>query len=111
MSTVKKYDKLVRDRIPEIIEADGKTCVCRTLDDAAYLEKLDEKLREELHEYLESKAPEELADLLEVLRAVAVARCGSFEALEAVREEKAQARGGFDRRILLCEVREEETII
>ena len=47
-----EYNKLVRDRIPEIIEADGKTCVCETLSDENYLRLLDQKLNEELAEYL-----------------------------------------------------------
>lgn len=62
---VKKYHKLVRDRIPEIIESDGKQCVCEVLSSEEYLVLLDEKLQEELHEYEESKSLEELADLLE----------------------------------------------
>ena len=62
---VKNYHKLVRDRIPEIIKADGKTCVCETLSDEAYIRLLDQKLNEELAEYQESKSLEELADLLE----------------------------------------------
>ena len=63
MSTI-QYNKLVRDRIPEIIEASGKRCVCSTLSDEEYLARLDEKLNEELAEYQESKSMEELADLL-----------------------------------------------
>ena len=70
----KIYNKLVRDRIPEIIEADGKTCVTEILPDKQYLEMLDAKLNEELAEYQESKSLEELADLLEVIRAVVKAR-------------------------------------
>ena len=61
--SITKYDKLVRDLIPEIIEASGKRCVCSTLSDEEYLDKLDEKLNEELAEYQESKSMEELADL------------------------------------------------
>lgn len=70
----KTYHKLVRDRIPEIIEADGKTCVCETLSDENYISLLDQKLNEELTEYQESKSLEELADLLEVMQAVVKAR-------------------------------------
>ena len=81
------YHKLVRDRIPEIIEQDGKTCTCSVLDDEDYLKLLDEKLNEELAEYQESKSMEELADLLEVIRAVASARGSSPE------EEGGKARG------------------
>ena len=99
-----KYHKLVRDRIPEIIEASCKRCVCSTLSDEEYLVKLDEKLNEELAEYQESKSMEELADLLEVIRAVAVARGSSIEEVEATRRDKAAKRGGFVKKILLIEV-------
>ena len=103
MSTI-KYNKLVRDRIPEIIEASGKKCVCSTLSDEEYLAMLDAKLNEELAEYQESKSMEELADLLEVIRAVAAARGSSIEAVETIRREKAAKRGGFEKKILLTEV-------
>ena len=102
------YHKLVRDRIPEIIEESGRKCVCSVLSDGDYLEMLDEKLDEELAEYRESKSMEELADLLEVMRAVAAARGSSIEEVENIRREKAEKRGGFEKRILLKEVREEE---
>ena len=100
----KVYQKLVRDRIPEIIEADGKTCVMETLSDSRYLEMLDAKLAEELAEYQESKSLEELADLLEVMRAVVQARGWTWGQLEQVRQEKAMQRGGFEKKILLKEV-------
>lgn len=100
----KVYQKLVRDRIPEIIEADGKTCVTETLSDSRYLEMLDAKLAEELAEYRESKSLAELADLLEVMRAVVQARDWTWEQLEQVRQEKAVQRGGFEKKILLKEV-------
>jgi predicted house-cleaning noncanonical NTP pyrophosphatase (MazG superfamily) len=103
MSTI-QYNKLVRDRIPEIIEASGKRCVCSALSDEEYLAKLDEKLNEELAEYQESKSMEELADLLEVIRAVATARGSSIEEVEAIRRDKAAKRGGFEKKILLTEV-------
>lgn len=94
------HNKLVRDRIPEIIEASGRKCEWEVLSDEAYLARLDEKLREELAEYLEDKSMEELADLLEVLMAVAEMR-GSFAQVEAIRLEKKARRGGFEKRILL----------
>ena len=100
------YHKLVRDRIPEIIEKDGKSCVCSILSEEEYLTLLDEKLGEELAEYQESKSMEELADLMEVIRAVAVARGSSPEEVEEIRRRKAEKRGGFEKRILLEEVRE-----
>ena len=100
----KIYHKLVRDRIPDIIKADGKTCVTEILPDKQYLEMLDAKLSEELAEYQESKSLEELADLLEVIQAVVNARGWTWEQLEQVRADKATKRGGFEKRILLKEV-------
>lgn len=100
----KAYHKLVRDRIPEIIEADGKLSVCETLTDEDYIHLLDQKLNEELAEYQESKSLEELADLLEVVQAVVKARGWTLEELEKVRADKATKRGGFEKKILLKEV-------
>ena len=102
--SIKAYDKLVRDRIPEIIQADGKRYVVETLSDEGYLSLLDRKLDEELAEYQESKSLEELADLLEVVRAVVKTRGWTMEELEQVRAEKAAERGGFEKKILLKEV-------
>lgn len=99
-----KYHKLVRDRIPEIIEASGKACVTEILSDEDYLKMLDAKLDEELAEYHKDQNIEELADLLEVLQACAVARGYDIDQLEQVRAEKAQKRGGFEKKILLREV-------
>lgn len=99
-----KYYKLVRDRIPEIIEASGKTCVTEVLPDEEYLKMVDAKLDEELVEYHKDQNIEELADLLEVIYAAAIARGYSIEELERVRAEKAAKRGGFAKRILLKEV-------
>ena len=95
------YHKLVRDRIPEIIETAGKQCICSILSEEDYIRFLDQKLDEELKEYQESKSMEELADLLEVIRAVVLARGSSMEELEQIRIRKAENRGGFEKRILL----------
>ena len=103
-----KYHKLVRDKIPEIIESSGKTCTTAVLSSADYVAMLDEKLNEELAEYQESKSMEELADLLEVVRAVAIARGSSFDEIELIRKQKAEARGGFEKRLLLTEVQSKE---
>ena len=98
------YNKLVRDRIPEIIEASGKNCIVETLSEERYLEMLDAKLAEELAEYHKDQNIAELADLMEVLLAVVKARGYSREELEAVRLEKADKRGAFEKKILLKEV-------
>lgn len=98
------YNKLVRDKIPEIIQANHQTCVCEVLSDDAYLQKLDEKLNEECKEYQEDKSIEELADILEVLYAIASARGSSVKELEQMRLNKAAQRGGFQKKLLLKEV-------
>ena len=100
------YNKLVRDKIPEIIEASGKTCEMEILSDEEYIEMLDKKLDEELAEYHQEQNIEELADLLEVLYATAKARGYSIEKLEHVRVKKQKSRGGFDKKILLKSVME-----
>lgn len=105
LSTI-RYNKLVRDHIPEIITNSGRQCVCSTLSDDEYITMLDAKLNEELAEYQESKSMEELADLLEVIRAVAKARGSSIDEVEAIRRDKAAKRGGFEQKILLVEVRD-----
>lgn len=98
------YNKLVRDNIPEIIEADGKKCEVEILPDDGYLKALDAKLNEELAEYHKDQNIEELADLLEVIYACAEARGASKEELERVRAEKAKKRGGFAKKIFLKKV-------
>lgn len=101
---IKQYNKLVRDRIPEIIEAGGAACVTEVLSDEMYLRMLDAKLDEELAEYHEDPVLEELADLMEVIYAVAQARGYTPEELETVRREKACARGAFAQKLLLRQV-------
>ena len=100
------YNKLVRDRIPEIIEQSGKSCTTAVLSDEEYLKMIDAKLDEELAEYHKDKNIEELADLLEVIYAAAKARGYSLEELERVRAAKAEKRGAFDSKILLVDVKE-----
>lgn len=101
------YNKLVRDRIPEIIESSGKTCSTEILSPEEYLRMLDAKLDEELAEYHKDQTIEELADLLEVIHAAAIARGYTLVDLEQIRAEKAAKRGGFEKRILLKEVYED----
>ena len=101
------YNKLIRDRIPETIEQSGKRGTVRKLEDATYLTALNVKLDEELAEYHEAdeaRALEELADLLEVLRAITTARDFTLEQLESACAEKAAKRGGFAKKLWLEEV-------
>ncbi len=98
---MKVMNKLVRDKIPEIIEADGRTCKTHILSDEEYLSALEEKLNEEVAEYQKDKNLEEMADVLEVLQAICIARGYSLEELEALRKKKADERGGFSKKIFL----------
>jgi predicted house-cleaning noncanonical NTP pyrophosphatase (MazG superfamily) len=96
----KIYNKLVRDKIPEIIAADGARAVTRILDDKEYLQELIRKLGEEYDEFKEVVNVEELADLQEVILALADV-IASREELEAVRAQKATKRGVFKDKIFL----------
>ena len=98
---MKVYNKLVRDKIPEIIKADGKECKTRILSKDEYIAALETKLNEEVAEYQEDKNLEEMADVLEVLQAICLARGYSLDELEAMRIKKAKERGGFKDKIFL----------
>jgi predicted house-cleaning noncanonical NTP pyrophosphatase (MazG superfamily) len=105
------YNKLVRDRIPEIIKADGKSFTTRILEEEEYRQELRKKAYEELQEYMNAKddetALEELADLLEIMCALAECHGSSIERVEQIRAEKAAKRGGFKEKIFLVEVHDE----
>ena len=104
----KHHNKLVRDKIPEIIEKAGKKAYTHILSEEEYMTELDKKLNEECAEYQADKSIEELADMLEVMYAIAEARGWSVSELEAVRREKAEKRGAFERRIFLERVDDDE---
>lgn len=99
----KVFNKLVRDKIPEIIEANGESAEIEILDDQRFLQELHEKLFEEANEFVEEDSVEELADLMEVIYAIARLRGIDLEEVEKVRKEKAQKRGAFEKKIFLKE--------
>ncbi|CAG7633712.1 phosphoribosyl-ATP pyrophosphohydrolase [Paenibacillus allorhizosphaerae] len=106
---ITNYNKLIRDRIPEIIEAKGKRAVVRTLNEREYIEMLDKKLQEELDEYTSAEAVdqvEELADLVELVYAVLHSRGVSVEEFEKIRLKKKAERGGFEQKLYLIHVEE-----
>lgn len=105
----KIYNKLVRDLIPDIIEESGNECRTRILSNEEYLKMLDLKLDEELAEYHKDQNIEELADLLELIRAAAIARGYTIDELETTRAEKAKKRGGFEKKIFLIDVNKKTT--
>ncbi|WP_188207710.1 nucleoside triphosphate pyrophosphohydrolase [Alkalibacillus aidingensis] len=102
------HNKLIRDKIPEIIEATGKSFSTKKLSEEDYIKELRTKLSEEVNEYLNAKndneALEELADIVEVIHSLAKIHGNSFEKVEQLRVEKAHKRGVFDKRIFLKEV-------
>lgn len=92
---MKVYNKLVRDKIPQIIEQDGRKAVTHILSKEEYLAALEVKLNEEVAEYQEDNSIDEMADVLEVLQAICVARGYTLDQLEEKRKVKAIERGGF----------------
>lgn len=100
----KGYNKLVRDKIPEIIRASGQEPKTRILDKAEYLEALIEKLGEEYEEFKIDRNVDELADIQEVILALADAMNISHSQLAKAYSKKALERGAFKKRIFLEEV-------
>ena len=98
---VHTHNKLVRDRIPDIIRQSGKTCHTVILDDEAYARCLRDKLQEETQEFLDSRDVEELADIMEVVYALAAHKGYSVQQLEELRARKTAERGGFADRVFL----------
>jgi len=99
-----KHNKLVRDRIPEIIKQ-KEVPITHIADDKEYWQKLKEKLQEEVDEFIEDNNEEELADILEVVYAICDFKKIDKEKLEILREKKAEERGRFKDKIILDETR------
>jgi diadenosine tetraphosphate (Ap4A) HIT family hydrolase/predicted house-cleaning noncanonical NTP pyrophosphatase (MazG superfamily) len=98
------YEKLVRDKIPEIIKSKGENPVTHIADDKEYRKMIREKLMEEVNEYLESGHKKELSDILEVIYAICDFEQIDFKQIEAFQKDKKQERGGFADRIILDRV-------
>lgn len=101
---MKEYNKLVRDFIPQVIEADGKKCEVERVEPKQVQILLEEKMLEEFNEYLEDKNLEELADMMEVIFGLAHQLGFTEEDLMRKRAEKLEARGGFKEGIVLKKV-------
>ena len=102
MGTI-KYNKAIRDKIPEIIAESGKKCNTKQLDDESFLAELEKKLSEEVNEYTESKDVEELADLLEVIYRISELRGVNSDKLDKIRKDKTEKRGKFDSNLFLID--------
>ncbi len=101
---MKIYNKLVRDRIPEIILKDNELPSTRILNDEEYIQELNKKLQEEVNEYLEAENIEEMVDILEVIRAILDYKGVTYEEIEEKRIKKATKRGAFKEKIYLEKV-------
>lgn len=99
------YKKLVRDNIPDICIANGQTPKYRILSDKEYKAHLKAKLKEETKEYLQSSDLEELADILEVVEALADASGSSFDELMNIKKAKAAKNGKFEKKYFLESVK------
>tara|TARA_B110000503_G_scaffold120673_1_gene183477 strand:- start:245 stop:556 length:312 start_codon:yes stop_codon:yes gene_type:complete len=98
---MKHYNKLVRDKIPEIIASYGKNYESKVIGGDKLLASLKLKLEEELAEFGEAHDPEELADILEVVHGLAACIGISINELEKIRLAKVESNGGFEKGIFL----------
>lgn len=98
---MKEYNKLVRDKIVDIIEADGRKAEYRILDNVEFRNELNKKLQEEVHEYLDDNNVEELADIVEVIYGILNSMNVSIDDFEKIRLAKKEKRGSFDKKIFL----------
>jgi predicted house-cleaning noncanonical NTP pyrophosphatase (MazG superfamily) len=98
-----KYNKLVRDKIPEYIRGKGEAAVTHIAGDEEYWEKLKEKLQEEINEFEQEASADELADILEVLDAIIDYKKFDRAEIAKIKTDKAEKRGKFQERIILDE--------
>lgn len=98
-----KYNKLVRDKIPEYIRKKGGIPITHTADEVEYWQKLKEKLLEEIEEFKKDESAEELADILEVLDAIADYKKFDRSEIEKIKKNKAEEKGKFKDRSILDE--------
>jgi len=98
-----KYNKLIRDKIPEYIRSKGGNPIMHIATDEEYWKKLKEKLGEEVLEFQNDENEEELADILEVLDAIVDYKKFDKNKIEEIKKKKAEERGKFEKKIILDE--------
>ena len=98
-----QYNKLVRDKIPEIIKGKGEIPVMHIADDEEYWHKLKEKLQEEVSEFMEAESIDEISDILEVVDAILDFKKFDKKELNKIKNKKAKERGKFQNKIILDE--------
>ncbi len=107
---IRVYNKAIRDKIPEIIEASGSIPTIEKLSDEDFLTELENKLDEEIKEYKESKKIEELCDLIEIAMRIAELKGMSNDSLEQIRKDKNLERGKFEENLFLIQVTEQNNL-
>ena len=100
---MKRYNKLIRDKIPEIINRRGGKFKIHIADRQEYWQKLKEKLLEEVKEFFKKESQEEFADILEVIEAMRIFKKFGRKRVLALKRKKLRERGGFSKRIILEE--------
>ncbi len=103
---MKTYNRLVRDKIPDIILKEGSLPTSHTLDDKDYIKELNKKLMEEVNEYLETENIEGMVDILEVIRAILDYKEMTYDEIEEKRIKKAKKKGTFRDKVFLEKVTE-----
>ena len=99
-----EYNKLVRDKIPEIIKKNNHNPITHIASDEEYWKKLKEKLKEETDEFIKKANEEEFADILEVLHAISDFKGFDRKKINKIKENKAEKRGKFKNKIILEKV-------
>ena len=100
---LKEYSKLIRDKIPEKSVNSGASCKTHVARDEEYWEKLKAKLSEEVEKFLEDPCVEELADIVEIVHAIAEFKFGGIGKVKEAKNAKFEKRGGFEKRLILEE--------
>ena len=103
-----KYNKLVRDKIPQNIRAKGHDVKHLVLDDKEYFEELDKKLIEEVNEFVEVHNEEEMADIMEVIEAIIKQRGMSLKQIQEIKQKKREKSGSFNDKIFLVSIKEKD---
>ena len=103
---VRVYNKAIRDKVPEIIESSGASCLVDVLDDEKFLDELTRKLDEEINEFKESGSIDELCDLIEITFRIAELNGVSNDELDKRRVKKNNERGKFEKNLYLIQVNE-----